>query len=662
MNKSSEKDGKIISIIVIVVAILIVTQTINNITKTMQMSDNNKIVSRSSVDYMSIPQGIGSATISMGTARFCINIPPIITYDCNLSDAVLDMNNTYNCTFNATDPNGDNIIFMTRWMTSPSIFNVTQSGYYNFSPKRAAMNKTNTVRIYAYDNSPCTNNYSYKEMNMTVIGVNRPPYLVKNIPDEKIVKDKFLIFSLDDYFADPDEDKLSYFYGTLSGETTKIRIIGNNVEIRGLSCGKSTAYFVAVDPFGLTATSNTITYEVTCPDQSLDAAGGDNKTGGSGNGGGGSQRICVPSWRCGKWSQCQPWNSTYKRCIDYNACNPNHYEQYLYENCTYMPEPHYCTENWDCNEWSKCTDDIHTRICLDLDTCGTNSTKPAESENCSRIASCFNGIQDPGETGVDCGGSCGACRNLEQPAKTSNLGTIVLLIAGLTFGTIGFFAYVFRAKIIAIYKKIFTRRVRIRHKIYINNKQKEKLLQMLNIIQARLDEHKINHAIDESSLFIKEYFKQLVSIDNLTKQELITNIIKLKDKDLEKILVMFYAKTINMVHIRNRGAEIKESEIQALIDEMSNEIYLIAEFTDQEAVASAKNRTTESKESLNIIYTKLSNLYIALKFGELLLAKKMYKDIMKDYNQLSTKDKSIPYTDIIRAFHAIYYLETQYTK
>jgi hypothetical protein len=55
-------------------------------------------------------------------------------------------------------------------------------------------------------------------------------------------------------------------------------------------------------------------------------------------------------------------------------------------------------------------------------------------------------------------------------------------------------------------------------------------------------------------------------------------------------------------------------------------------------------------------------IYIALKFGELIAAKNAYKDAIKEYDKLSSKDKSIIYTDTIRAFHAIVYMEKQYKK
>jgi len=47
-----------------------------------------------------------------------------------------------------------------------------------------------------------------------------------------------------------------------------------------------------------------------------------------------------------------------------------------------------CSPNWDCDEsdWSVCTNDIQTRICNDLNSCGNNASKPAESKACALCA------------------------------------------------------------------------------------------------------------------------------------------------------------------------------------------------------------------------------------------------------------------------------------
>lgn len=48
-----------------------------------------------------------------------------------------------------------------------------------------------------------------------------------------------------------------------------------------------------------------------------------------------------------------------------------------------MNESQYkCTENWTCGKWSRCRHKYQTRICTDLNNCGTNETKPIISRKC----------------------------------------------------------------------------------------------------------------------------------------------------------------------------------------------------------------------------------------------------------------------------------------
>lgn len=69
-----------------------------------------------------------------------------------------------------------------------------------------------------------------------------------------------------------------------------------------------------------------------------------------------------------------------------------------------------CQENWDCTPWESCTvDGIQTRTCSDLHRCGTERNKPVALQSCTYVATCFDGIQNQGESGVDCGGPCGPC-------------------------------------------------------------------------------------------------------------------------------------------------------------------------------------------------------------------------------------------------------------
>lgn len=44
-----------------------------------------------------------------------------------------------------------------------------------------------------------------------------------------------------------------------------------------------------------------------------------------------------------------------------------------------LPE---CTEDWSCTDWSECVEGTQTRICTDLNDCGTTISKPTESQSC----------------------------------------------------------------------------------------------------------------------------------------------------------------------------------------------------------------------------------------------------------------------------------------
>jgi len=41
-----------------------------------------------------------------------------------------------------------------------------------------------------------------------------------------------------------------------------------------------------------------------------------------------------------------------------------------------------CEENWTCTEWSECVDGEQNKVCTDLNQCGTNESKPAETQEC----------------------------------------------------------------------------------------------------------------------------------------------------------------------------------------------------------------------------------------------------------------------------------------
>lgn len=66
-----------------------------------------------------------------------------------------------------------------------------------------------------------------------------------------------------------------------------------------------------------------------------------------------------------------------------------------------------CIEDWICSEWMPelCpVNQTQTRICLDRNGCGTNYTKPDETKECAYLGTCFDIMRNQDETDLDCGG------------------------------------------------------------------------------------------------------------------------------------------------------------------------------------------------------------------------------------------------------------------
>lgn len=52
-------------------------------------------------------------------------------------------------------------------------------------------------------------------------------------------------------------------------------------------------------------------------------------------------------------------------------------------NFTLQKTPPACVEDWSCDAWSICSGSTQTRTCIDLNNCGTEYNKPAESQSCT---------------------------------------------------------------------------------------------------------------------------------------------------------------------------------------------------------------------------------------------------------------------------------------
>lgn len=45
-------------------------------------------------------------------------------------------------------------------------------------------------------------------------------------------------------------------------------------------------------------------------------------------------------------------------------------------------QPAGCTESWICTDWNECSNSLQKRVCADVNRCGTNTSKPIETQSC----------------------------------------------------------------------------------------------------------------------------------------------------------------------------------------------------------------------------------------------------------------------------------------
>jgi len=205
----------------------------------------------------------------------------------------------------------------------------------------------------------------------------------------------------------------------------------------------------------------------------------------------GACTTCTEDWSCPQWDTIECVDGTETRtCTDVNDCGTTTSKPSESQDCsaetisaetsageeetdtsittqtTQEPPagPATCSPAWQCNEWSECVDETQARECFDAGNCGTEEGRPAASQACVPLETCFDGIKNQDERGVDCGGVCekrcsvftivGSAVTgtfdtskkfvLEKvfANKTINLVVLGVLVAGI----IGFLAFKFLSK------------------------------------------------------------------------------------------------------------------------------------------------------------------------------------------------------------------------
>ena len=292
----------------------------------------------------------------------CNNTQPSINISMCSNVAYEDIN--YTCQVNATDPDPKGrLVFSSDFIFGTALSEINSTGYIIFEANNSQVGYYQ-INITVNDSRNCSNSTDSAILNITVYNTNDPPVFSGPILNQTWNANTVLVaFDLDNYFSDPDNDPLTYTKSILNNIDVDISET-HVVTFTPIPDWSGVEYitFFAWDPSRANASSNDIMLTVVSETVPQTTA-----PGGGGGGAGGFAR-CIPEWYCTEWGPCLP-------------------------------------------------EGYQTRACTDLHACSTLLHRPNVTQACIYIATCFDGIKNNGETGIDCGGPCPPCPTCDDGIK-----------------------------------------------------------------------------------------------------------------------------------------------------------------------------------------------------------------------------------------------------
>jgi len=649
---------------ILIVLAIIIAQTFVLVTKTYQDINSYK------KDY--VVSGTGKAA---GVVSFCINSQPLLNIsDCspNATQGVY-----YTCWIFGSDPDNNSISFFNQFIEVNRAFNdslnppfeVSREGYVNFTPSNNDVGNYKLL-FWVSDGIGCSNSENSENFSLNIINVNDPPYLVKPIPNQSITIGQTLnAFYLDDYFADPDQDDLSYsVILTNSVFTVTIEDTTNRVAIRSNTCTTlGYAMFVARDPYDEIATSNLVRLE--CRQQQEEPPAGGRGGSGGGGGGGGIFKPCKSEYECYDYHKCNSSNLKLQKCVDTKGCDE---PVFLTVPCKYE-ESILCNESWKCSEWGPCLPNgTHVRGCVDVNNCNTTNEIPALIQECEYIGTCDDGIKnfhdDSWEEGIDCGGPCPACKSIQVPYPFEEEKSILIyIITGiilLLLASILLYHY-FRKEINAALAKagwILSRRKK--KNLLLSIEDKKKLLAGILDLEQKLDEVEPFNSLNKYSELIRYYFVRVKPYQgNLAPEfdleELKSIINKKKVKVVSILNNIFVSSFEKYLSVEQNKALITKRNIILLMEELRNLVLQTSKVEPGDLVKEVKEMDIPAKiGAIEKVIIMITNAYIALQYEELEIAKKKYLELLTVYEKLSVKEQETVFEDVSRLYHNISYVNS----
>ena len=588
---------------------------------------------------------------SYGQISFCFNNPPIL--DTN-SPQNVTAREPFSMYVHAADSNGDDFAFS---LNDTSFFNLVKvnstSALIEFTPVIADRGNYSYL-ISVNDDSSCGNNYASGVLNLNIIGNNSPPQFIGLISDQAWWQRAGLsnAFDLDDYFSDPDGDPLSYSYTESSN--IRVTIDSNNIVSFGtkndLFFGSETMQFIASDTV-LTNISNIITLTVMyVPLYFIDVF-----SVGGGGGGGGAGYTCEENWTCSAWGPCSIEGITTRTCIDLNDCGANQTKPSETKSCVYIPTCYDGIQNQGeegidcggpCPPCETCYDGIKNQGEEGIDCGGP----------CPPCPSCSDGIQNQGEEGVDCGGPCSPCKErlapialIKKEVTPLNLFLILLIILLILLPSSGWTYVKIKRSISGRTENMI---LRLRTEIYRINKEivVKHLLKRLEYLEKSISRE--NTSIIAGNIFsiIKTFIKEYFNIGyEFTSEDLSR---ELSSRRLNKSLIKVLVSYFNQVHyVVYGGYSVSLVELRTLVHEAKSIISVISGISLGASSYTRININQQNKLHLMHNKIRLSLDYLAKK--ELKKSKAVYIGILREYERLSANKKKKIREYIFRLYNLI---------
>ncbi|MBU1198594.1 MAG: hypothetical protein KKF46_00110 [Nanoarchaeota archaeon] len=616
-----------------------------------------------------------TAKVSSGQVNFCINTPPVLNLsDCNTTAGE---DEAYSCQVTTTDPDYYNFTYASSFIvlsrafndSNESLFEINSTtGNISFTPDNYDVGNY-TIEITVTDGLGCANSRDLDFLVIRVENLNDPPYLAEEIPD--------IIFSasgqvlhmgyLDNFFADPDQDPLAYnvslsssdFSISIDNSSSSVVVTANACDVTGH------AIFTAKDPFNETAQSNLVV--IKCITPTAAPAAGTGEDAGSGSGGG-SARICIPEYECYDYHKCNINNTKILRCVDTKGCEP---EVFLTVECKYEEEI-VCNESWECSEWEACQPNgTQSRTCIDINDCGTTENIPSLNQECEYIGTCEDGIKNchdgSCEESVDCGGPCTPCQSIEVPYPFEEEKSILMYIIS------GIILFILTAVLLYHYfhKEINSALAKAawivsRHKkkqILLTEEDKKKLLINLLELEQKIHRFQISEILNKYAVLLRYYLTKVCGKDLTPEFNLdeLKEFLKSKKKIREILRTIFVAEFSKYLNVEKDKNLITKTNMTLLIEELRNLVLQTSKVTPEDVAREIKEFDIPEKTSpVEKMTINITNIYIALEFVEVEIAKKRYLEMLADYEKLGIKEQELVFEDISRLYHSITYVNSWY--